>query len=94
MSSVDTRTIMALSTTNTVLYEIESKPDSLGRVSFTRHWFTDYRPGHPVQEYDPEGRLHKGQCFHAQLEPYLSASKKAGRTIKVLRFGESAVETL
>jgi len=67
-----------------VLYEITSKPDALGRVRFTMHWLTNYRAGHPEQEYDPEGRLHRCQCFFARLEPCMERERKAGSTIKVL----------
>ena len=66
-----------------VLYQIHSKPDNLGRVSFTKHWLTDYRPGHPEQEYDPEGRLPKSQCFFAQVEPRIRLSKRNGFKVRV-----------
>lgn len=68
--------------TGEVLYVKESHPDSLGRISFSRYWLTDYRPGHPVREYCPDGRLLRGQCFFSVLERYTTRDQALG--LKVL----------
>lgn len=68
----------------TDVYEIHSEPDRRGRVRFTKHWLTGYRPGHPVQEFDSESRLPRGQQFFARVGPHIQRSKNAGRKVKVV----------
>jgi hypothetical protein len=68
-----------------VLYEFLSPFDDLGRAHFVLYWFTDYRPGHPEREYDPEGRLVKGQHFFADPRPYQRRNKEAGIRVREVR---------
>ncbi len=69
-----------------VLYEVTGETDEKGKTPFTTWRLTNYLPGHPVQEYDPEGRLLKAQGFRTDLARNIQESKDAGFT--VLRCGE------
>jgi hypothetical protein len=45
--------------------ELHKGPDSLGRYSYSKHWWTDYHPGHPDGEY---GWRERGQNFFGKIE--------------------------
>lgn len=59
---------------------VESPPDKLGRQSFTVLW-TDaegvFRPEPSKEDGLPVG-LRRGQCFRAELEPYLLRFREEG----------------
>jgi hypothetical protein len=46
--------------------ELHRGPDSLGRYSYSKHWWTDYHPGHPAGEY---GWRERGQHFFCKPQP-------------------------
>ena len=51
--------------------EVHGQPDDRGRVSHTRYWTTDYKPGHPDGEYVCR---EVGQAFFAPLPAGAGAS--------------------
>lgn len=53
--------------------EITSKPDDMGRCSFTLFWFADYHPGHPKGEHR---HAERAQCFFADPKRWAARCRR------------------